>query len=118
VLEEARRILLRLAGGRSRRTLDSPHLVRQYLRTLLSAQERELFVMVGLDKDSLDLVEFGCWIISSSEMGATRSRRGASVGCSAGGAAGAGGPPPLSWSDGSQGRRRTLYHSSGQIRAT
>lgn len=72
--------------------------------------------MVGLDKDSLDLVEFGCWIISSSEMGATRSRRGASVACSA--AAAAGGPPPLSWSDGSQGRRRTLCHSSGQIRAT
>jgi DNA repair protein RadC len=49
VLAQARGILLKLSGQRSPANLTSPELVREYLRTLLAGQERELFVMVALD---------------------------------------------------------------------
>lgn len=49
VLAHARKILLKLSADRSSPPLTSPHLVREYLRTLLAGQERELFVMVALD---------------------------------------------------------------------
>jgi DNA repair protein RadC len=49
VLAQAREILLKLSGRRSPAPLTSPQLVREYLRALLAAQERELFVMVALD---------------------------------------------------------------------
>jgi DNA repair protein RadC len=50
VLAQARGILLRLSARRSpAAALSSPELVREYLRTLLAGQERELFVMVVLD---------------------------------------------------------------------
>lgn len=49
VLAQAREILLKLAGRRSSAVLSSPSLVREYLRTLLAGQEREVFVMVLLD---------------------------------------------------------------------
>jgi DNA repair protein RadC len=49
VLAQARSILLRLSAGRSQASLSSPQLVREYLKTLLASQEREVFVMVALD---------------------------------------------------------------------
>jgi DNA repair protein RadC len=49
VLAQARAILLRLSGGRSGAALSSPQLVREYLTTLLTSQEREYFTVVALD---------------------------------------------------------------------
>lgn len=49
ILAEARSILLRLSGQPRGRELSSPYLVREYLTTLLSGQEREYFVVVALD---------------------------------------------------------------------
>jgi DNA repair protein RadC len=49
VLAQARGILLKLAGQPSRRELTAPVLVREYLTTLLSSQEREYFALVALD---------------------------------------------------------------------
>lgn len=49
VLAQARAILLKLAARRSPLMLTSPSLVREYLKTLLAGEERELFVMVALD---------------------------------------------------------------------
>ena len=49
VLAQARAILLKLSGKPRDRDLSSPHLVREYLTTLLSGQEREYFVVVALD---------------------------------------------------------------------
>jgi DNA repair protein RadC len=48
ILAAARSILLRLCGGRGS-CLTAPRAVRDYLVTLLAAQERELFTMVALD---------------------------------------------------------------------
>lgn len=49
VLAQARAILLKLAAQPSRRELTAPALVREYLTTLLSSQEREYFALVALD---------------------------------------------------------------------
>ena len=49
VLAQARAILLKLSGKPRGRDLSSPYLVREYLTTLLSGQEREYFVVVALD---------------------------------------------------------------------
>jgi DNA repair protein RadC len=49
VLAPARSILLRLAAARSVDSVSSPQLVREYLKTLLTSQEGELFVVIGLD---------------------------------------------------------------------
>ncbi len=49
VLAQARAILLKLSGGRSGAALSSPQLVREYLTTLLTSQEREYFAVVALD---------------------------------------------------------------------
>ena len=49
VLAEARGILLRLSAVRSGAALTSPQLVREYLTTLLTSQEREYFAVVALD---------------------------------------------------------------------
>src|SRR5882672_2189561 len=48
ILSHARAILLRLCGDRGT-SLTAPRAVRDYLVTLLAAQERELFAMVALD---------------------------------------------------------------------
>ena len=49
VLAQARAILLKFSAGGSGPALTSPQLVREYLTTLLTSQEREYFVMVALD---------------------------------------------------------------------
>ena len=49
VLAQARAILFKLSAQPKRRELNSPALVREYLTTLLSGQEREYFVVVALD---------------------------------------------------------------------
>ena len=49
VLAQARSILLKLSGQPRGRDLSSPALVREYLTTLLSGQDREYFVVVALD---------------------------------------------------------------------
>jgi len=49
VLAQARGILLKLSATRSGAGLTSPQLVREYLTTLLSGQDREYFVLVALD---------------------------------------------------------------------
>src|SRR6185437_17090571 len=46
VLAQARSILLKLSGQPRGRDLSSPGLVREYLKTLLSGQEREYFTVV------------------------------------------------------------------------
>jgi hypothetical protein len=46
VLAEARAILFKLAAFPRGRALNSPALVREYLRTLLSGQDREYFVLL------------------------------------------------------------------------
>jgi DNA repair protein RadC len=48
-LTRARRILFRLARTGPGRALSSPQLVREYLTTLLTSQDREYFVVVALD---------------------------------------------------------------------
>jgi DNA repair protein RadC len=49
VLAEARAILFKLAACPRGRALNSPALVREYLTTLLSGQDREYFAVVALD---------------------------------------------------------------------
>ena len=49
VLAQARAILLRLAARPARREISSPALMREYLTTLLSSQDREYFALVALD---------------------------------------------------------------------
>ena len=49
VLAQARAILLKLAASPRGRALNSPALVREYLTTLLSGQDREYFVLLALD---------------------------------------------------------------------
>jgi DNA repair protein RadC len=49
VLAQARAILFKLSAQPRGRELNSPALVREYLTTLLSGQEREYFVVVALD---------------------------------------------------------------------
>jgi len=49
VLAQARAILLKLCAERSSAALSSPQLVREYLTTLLTSQEREYFAVVALD---------------------------------------------------------------------
>jgi DNA repair protein RadC len=49
VLAQARGILLKLCAERSGAALSSPQLVREYLTTLLTSQEREYFAVVALD---------------------------------------------------------------------
>jgi DNA repair protein RadC len=49
VLAQARAILLRLSAGQAGAALSSPQLVREYLTTLLTSQEREYFALVALD---------------------------------------------------------------------
>jgi DNA repair protein RadC len=49
VLAQARAILFKLSARPKRRELTAPALVREYLRTLLSGQDREYFVLVALD---------------------------------------------------------------------
>ena len=49
VLAQARAILLKLSGQPRGRDPSSPHLVREYLTTLLSGQEREYFIVLALD---------------------------------------------------------------------
>ena len=49
VLAQARAILFKLSAQPRGRDLNSPALVREYLTTLLSGQEREYFVVVALD---------------------------------------------------------------------
>jgi DNA repair protein RadC len=49
VLAQARAILLKLSAGRSGTGLNSPQLVREYLTTLLTSQDREYFALVALD---------------------------------------------------------------------
>jgi DNA repair protein RadC len=49
VLAQARAILLKLSAGQAGAPLSSPHLVREYLTTLLTSQEREYFALVALD---------------------------------------------------------------------
>ena len=49
ILEQARGVLLKLSAWESQAGLSSPALVREYLKTLLSLQERAPFVMVALD---------------------------------------------------------------------
>ena len=48
VLEQARAILLRLAGA-SGVSLNAPSATREYLKTMLAPQERELFIVLTLD---------------------------------------------------------------------
>jgi DNA repair protein RadC len=48
VLAQARAILLKLSG-RPGPELTAPHLVREYLITLLACQEREFFVVIAVD---------------------------------------------------------------------
>ncbi len=48
VLEQARGILLRLAGA-SGVSLNAPSATREYLKTMLAPQERELFIVLALD---------------------------------------------------------------------
>ncbi len=49
VLAEARAILFKLAASPRGRALNNPSLVREYLTTLLSGQDREYFVLLALD---------------------------------------------------------------------
>src|ERR1700758_2562294 len=49
VLAQARAILFKLAAHPRGRALNSPALVREYLTTLLSGQDREYFVLLALD---------------------------------------------------------------------
>lgn len=49
VLAQARGILLKLSAAPSGAPLTSPQLVREYLTTLLTSQEREYFAVVALD---------------------------------------------------------------------
>jgi DNA repair protein RadC len=49
VLAQARAILFKLAACPRGRALNSPTLVREYLTTLLSGQDREYFTVVALD---------------------------------------------------------------------
>ena len=49
VLAQARAILLKLSAGQAGAALSSPQLVREYLTTLLTSQEREYFALVALD---------------------------------------------------------------------
>ena len=49
VLAQARGILLKLSARASSSALTSPHLVREYLTTLLTSQEREYFALIALD---------------------------------------------------------------------
>jgi RadC-like JAB domain-containing protein len=49
VLAQARAILFKLAACPRGRALNSPSLVREYLTTLLSGQDREYFTVVALD---------------------------------------------------------------------
>ena len=49
VLAQARAILLKLSAGQAGAALNSPQLVREYLTTLLTSQEREYFALVALD---------------------------------------------------------------------
>ena len=49
VLAQARGILLKLSAAPSGAALSSPQLVREYLTTLLTSQEREYFTVVALD---------------------------------------------------------------------
>lgn len=49
VLAQARAILFKLAACPRGRALTAPALVREYLRTLLSGQDREYFVLLALD---------------------------------------------------------------------
>ena len=49
VLAQARAILLKLSAGEAGAALSSPQLVREYLTTLLTSQEREYFALVALD---------------------------------------------------------------------
>jgi DNA repair protein RadC len=49
ILAEARAILFKLAARPARRALSAPAVVREYLTTLLSSQEREYFALVALD---------------------------------------------------------------------
>lgn len=48
ILSRAREILLRLAGS-SGVSLNAPSATREYLRTMLAPQERELFIVLTLD---------------------------------------------------------------------
>ena len=48
VLAQARAILFKLSAQPKRRELNSPSVVREYLTTLLSGQDREYFAMVAL----------------------------------------------------------------------
>ena len=53
VLALARAILFKLSAQPRGRDLNSPALVREYLTTLLSGQDREYFVVVALDRKSV-----------------------------------------------------------------
>jgi DNA repair protein RadC len=48
ILEQARAILLRLAGTPGR-SFNAPHATREYLTVMLQPEERELFLMLALD---------------------------------------------------------------------
>ncbi len=48
ILARARAILLRLAGT-SGVSLNAPSATREYLKTMLASQERELFIVIALD---------------------------------------------------------------------